>query len=156
MLDELSRESLTIRVRRKLSAVDVIVVPTDLFILRRPPAFGRSDNGPELVAEAVQRRVTAVGARTAFIEPGSPWQNGCIEPVNARFRDELLNGEIFYPLKEAQVAIEQWRQHDNAIRPHRSLRYRPPAPETIVPPSWPFGSAPLHRPSSLAAKPPRH
>lgn len=156
VLDEFSRESLTIRVRRKLSSVDVIDVLTDLFILRGPPAFVRSDNGPEFVAEAVLRWVTAVGARTAFIEPGSPWENGYIESFNARFRDELLNGEIFYSLKEAQVVIEQWRQHYNAVRPHSSLGYRPPAPETIVPPSWPSGSAPLRRPSSLAAKPPMH
>jgi transposase InsO family protein len=75
---------------------------------------------------------------------------------NARFRDELLNGEIFYSLKEARVVIGQWRQHDNAIRPHSSLGYRPSATETIVPPSWPFSSAPLRRPSSLAEQPPMH
>jgi transposase InsO family protein len=63
----------------------------------------------------------------------SPWENGYIESFNARFRDELLDGEIFYFLKEAQVDIEEWRRHYNIIRP-RSLGYRPPAPETIVPP----------------------
>ena len=101
MLDAFTRESVAIRVRRKLSSVDVIDMLTDLFILRGPPAFVRSDNGPEFVAEAVQRWVTAVGARTASIEPGSPWENGYIESFNARFRDELLDGEIFYSLKEA-------------------------------------------------------
>ena len=156
VLDEFTRESLTIWVRRKLSSVDVIDVLTDLFILRGPPAFIRSDNGPEFVAEAVQRWITAVGARTAFIEPGSPWENGYIESFNARFRDELLDGEIFYSMKEAQVVIEQWRRHYNTIRPHSSLGYRPPAPETIVPPSWPSGSAPLRRLSSLAENPPMH
>jgi putative transposase len=156
VLDEFTRESLAIRVRRKLSSTDVIDVLTDLFILRGPPGFVRSDNGPEFVAEAVQRWITAVGARTAFIEPGSPWENGYIESFNARFRDELLNGEIFYSLKEAQVVIEEWRRHYNSIRPHSSLGYRPPAPETIVPPSWPFGSATLRRPSSLAEKSPMH
>ena len=82
--------------------------------------------------------------------------NGYIESFSARLRDELLNGEIFYTLKEAQVLIESWRRHYNAIRPHSSLGYRPPAPETIVVPSWPPGSAPLRRPSSLAEKPSMH
>jgi len=156
VLDEFTRESLEIRVRRKLSSVDVIDVLTDLFILRGPPAFVRSDNGPEFVAEAVRRWIAAVGAKTAYIEPGSPWENGFIESFNARFRDELLDGEIFYSLKEAQVVIEQWRRHYNAVRPHSALGYRPPAPETTIPPSWPLGFAPLRRPPSLADKPPMH
>lgn len=83
MLDEFTRESLAIRVRRKLSSVDVIDVLTDLFILRGPPAFVRSDNGPEFVAKAVRRWISAVGARTAFIEPGSPWENGFIRCLAA-------------------------------------------------------------------------
>ncbi|MDE0383537.1 MAG: IS3 family transposase [Defluviicoccus sp.] len=121
VLDEFTRESLAIRVRRKLSSTDVIDVLTDLFILRGIPGYIRSDNGPEFVAEAVRRWIAAVGARTAFIEPGSPWENGYIESFNARLRDELLNGEIFYTLKEAQILIESWRCHYNAIRPHGSL-----------------------------------
>ena len=156
VLDEFTRESLAIRVRRKLSSIDVIDVLTDLFILRGIPAWIRSDNGPEFVAEAVRRWVAAVGAKTAFIEPGSPWENGYIESFNARLRDELLNGEIFYTLKEAQVLIESWRCHYNVARPHSSLGYRPPAPETIVMPSWPPGSATLRRPPSLAGKPAMH
>ena len=156
VLDEFTRESLAIRVRRKLSSIDVIDVLTDLFILRGIPACIRSDNCPEFVAEAVRRWVAAVGARTAFIEPDSPWENGYIESLNARLRDELLNGEIFYTLKEAQVLIESWRRHYNVARPHSSLGYRPPAPETIIMPSWPPGSATLRRPPSLAEKPAMH
>ena len=118
VLDEFTRESLAIRVRRKLSSTDVVDVLTDLFILRGIPAYIRSDNGPEFVAEAVRRWITAVGTRNAFIEPGSPWANGHIESFNARLRDELLDGEIFYTLKEAQG-------------PHRRLaaplQRRPPA-----------------------------
>ena len=156
VLDEFTRESLAIRVRRKLSSTDVIDLLTDLFILRGIPAWIRSDNGPEFVAGAVQRWIAAVGSRTAFIEPGSPWENGYIESFNARLRDELLNGEIFHTLKEAQVLIESWRHHYNAVRPHSSLGYRPPAPETIIMPSWPPGSATLHQPTSLVEKPPMH
>ena len=132
ILDEFSRECLAIRVNRKLNSVDVIDALTDLFILRSVPAFIRSDNGPEFIAEVVQKWIKAVGAKTAYIVPGSPWENGYCESFNARFRDELLNGEIFYTLKEAQIIIEQWRIHYNTKRPHSALGYRPPAPETIV------------------------
>ena len=133
VIDEYSRECLMIRVKRKLNSFDVIDVLTDLFILRGPPAFIRSDNGPEFVAEAVRDWISAVGATTAYIEPGSPWENGYCESFNARLRDELLNGEMFYSLKEAQIVIEECRKHYNTVRPHSALGYRPPAPETIVP-----------------------
>jgi putative transposase len=76
---------------------------------------------------------SAVGAKTAYIEPGSPWENGYVESFNARLRDELLNGEIFYSLREAQILIERWRVHYNTVRPHSALGYRPPAPESIIP-----------------------
>jgi Integrase core domain len=111
----------------------VIDVLSDLFILRGIPGHIRSDNGPEFVAKAVQDWIAAVGAKTAYIERGSPWENGYIESFNARLRDELLNGEIFYTLREAQIVIESWRRHYNAVRPHASLGYRPPAPEVFVP-----------------------
>ena len=127
ILDEHSRECLAIRVERKLNSTDVIDVLTDLFILRGVPAFIRSDNGPEFIAQAVRDWIAAVGAKTAYIVPGSPWENGYCESFNARFRDELLNGEIFYTLKEAQIIIEEWRKHYNTKRPHSALGYRPPA-----------------------------
>ncbi|WP_102882892.1 MULTISPECIES: IS3 family transposase [Rhodobacterales] len=133
ILDEYSRECLAIRVERKLNSTDVIDVLTDLFILRGAPSFVRSDNGPEFVAQAVRDWIAAVGAKTAYIEPGSPWENAYCESFNGRFRDELLNGEIFYSLREAQILIEQWRRHYNTKRPHSALGYRPPAPETIIP-----------------------
>ena len=155
-LNEFTGKSLAIRVRRHLSLTDVIDVLTRLFILRGIPAWIRSDNGPEFVAEVVRRWIAVVGARTAFIEQRSPWENGYIESFNARLRDELLNGEIFYTLKEARVLIESWRRHYNAARPHSSLGYRPPAPETVALPSWPPGSATLRRPPSLAEKPAMH
>jgi putative transposase len=87
----------------------------------------------------------AVGARTAFIEPGSPWENGYCESFNSKMRDELLNGEIFYSLAEARIVIESWRRHYNTERPHSSLGNRPPAPEAV---QWP---APLREPASPAA-----
>jgi transposase InsO family protein len=133
VIDEFTHECLAIRVARKLKATDVIDVLSDLFILRGVPGHIRSDNGPEFVAKAVQAWITAVGAKTAYIAPGSPWENGFIESFNARLRDELLDGEIFYSLREAEVVIESWRRHYNTVRPHASLGYRAPAPEVVVP-----------------------
>ena len=133
IIDEFSKEALMIRVNRKLNSTDVVDALTDLFILRGPPAYIRSDNGPEFVADKVRKWIATVGAKTAFIEPGSPWENGYCESFNSRFRDELLNGEIFYTLKEAQIIIEKWRVHYNTVRPHSSLGYKPPAPKSIVP-----------------------
>jgi putative transposase len=139
ILDEFTHECLAIRVARKLKATDVIDVLSDLFILRGVPAHIRSDNGPEFVAKQVQRWIAAVGAKTAYIAPGSPWENGYVESFNARLRDELLNGEIFHSLREAQVVVESWRRHYNTVRPHASLGFRPPAPEVVLPAfaAWP-------------------
>jgi transposase InsO family protein len=80
-----------------------------------------------------RRGSAGIGVKTLYIEPGSPWENGYNERFSGKLRDELLNGEIFYTLKEAEVLIECWRQHYNTVRPHSSLGYRPPAPETILP-----------------------
>jgi putative transposase len=92
------------------------------------------------VARAVQEWIAAVGAKTAYIQPGNPWENGYVESFNAPLRDELLHGEIFYTLREAKIVIESWRRHYNAIRPHASLGYRVPAPEVFVPAlaAWPM------------------
>ena len=133
VIDEFTHESLAIRIERRLRSTDVIDVLSDLFILRGVPGHIRSDNGPEFIAKAVQDWVAAVGAKTAYITPGSPWENGFIESFNARLRDELLDGEIFYSLPEAKIVIESWRRHYNTVRPHGSLGYKPPAPEVFVP-----------------------
>ena len=117
----------------KLNSTDVIDTLTDLFIVRGIPGYIRSDNGPEFIAETVRQWIKAVGSETAYIEPGSPWDNGYCESFNARLRDELLNGGIFYTLREAKIVIEQWRRHYNTKRPHSALGYRPPAPESNIP-----------------------
>ena len=139
IIDEFTHECLAIRVSRRLKSIDVVDVLSDLFILRGIPEHIRSDNGPEFLAKAVQQWIGAVGAKTAYITPGSPWENGFIESFNARLRDELLNGEIFYTVREAQIVIESWRCHYNRVRPHASIGYRPPAPEVFVPAlaAWP-------------------
>lgn len=99
VIDEFMRECIAIRVERKLKAADVIDVLSDLFILRGIPTHIRSDNGPEFIAKALREWIAAVGAKTAYIMPGSPWENGYCESFNSKLRDELLNGEIFYTLK---------------------------------------------------------
>ena len=149
VVDEFTRECLEIRVARKLSSVDVIDVLTDLFITRGVPAYIRSDNGSEFAATAVKEWITKLGAKTAYIEPGSPWENGYVESFNGKLRDELLACEVFSTLAEARVLIEQWRRHYNTVRPHSALGYRPPAPEVRLPgaptpmsSSGPAGSAP--------------
>lgn len=156
IIDEFTREALMLRVDRRLNSTDVVNALTDLFILRGPPEYIRSDNGPEFIAGVVKDWIAAVGAKTAYIPPGSPWENGYVESFNARFRDELLNREIFTSLKEAKILIQQWRQHYNTIRPHSALGYRPPAPESIIPQSGSASSAALRSPPPLAAKPTMH
>lgn len=144
VVDEFTHEAIAIRVKRRLNSADVIDVLSELFLARGIPGHIRSDNGPEFVAEAVRKWIATVGAKTAYIEPGSPWENGYVESFNARLRDELLNGEIFYTLREAQIVIESWRRHYNAVRPHQSLGYKPPAPEVFVPAlgsPWPHSRA---------------
>ena len=152
VIDEFTHECLSIRVACRLNSTDVIDVLSDLFVLRGAPGHVRSDNGPEFIAKAVQDWITAVGSKTAYIAHGSPWENGYVESFNARLRDELLDGEIFYSLREAQIVIESWRRHYNTIRPHGSIGYKPPAPEVFVPAfaAWP---AALTQPASPAKLP---
>jgi len=147
VIDEFTRECITIRIARQLKSTDVIDVLSDLFILRGIPGHIRSDNGPEFVAKAVRDWITAVGAKTAYIMPGSPWENGYCESFNSKLRDELLNGEIFYTLEEARVIIERWRRHYNTVRPHSSLGYKPPAPEALQWPASQPGPASLATPA---------
>ena len=133
IVDEYTRECLAIDVARRMSSEDVLERLTWLFITRGVPAHIRSDNGPEFTARAVRQWLLRVGVKTLFIEPGSPWENGYVESFNGKLRDELLNGEIFYTLREAKVLIERWRRQYNTVRPHSALGYRPPAPEATAP-----------------------
>lgn len=141
VVDEFSRECLAILAARQLRSDDVLALLTELFVTHGPPGHIRSDNGPEFCAKAVRAWLARLDVGTLYIEPGSPWENGYCESFNSKLRDEFLNLEIFYTLQEAEVLIERWRRHYNGCRPHSSLGYRPPAPETIVPAS--AGLAPL-------------
>jgi putative transposase len=138
LIDEYTRECLAIRVARRLGSYEVIETLADVMVWRGIPEHIRSDNGPEFVAKELRKWLGKVGTDTLYIEPGSPWENGYCESFNGKMRDECLNGEIFYSLKEAQIVIEQWRVEYNTRRPHSALGYRPPAPAAyspLVPPN---------------------
>jgi transposase InsO family protein len=143
MVDEYTRECLAIDVARRLNSEDVLDRLEQLFVWRGPPDFIRSDNGAEFTATAVREWLARLGVQTLYVAPGSPWENGYVESFNGKLRDELLDREIFYTLREAKVLTARWRQEYNTIRPHSSLGYRPPAPETWA----------VHPPSSASLRP---
>ena len=132
-------ECLAIYVRRRINSSSLIDVLADAMIEHGIPEYIRSDNGPEFVAQQLRKWLARTGAATLYIEPGSPWENGYCESFNSKLRDEFLNGEIFYSLKEAQVLAERWRIYYNTERPHSSLGYRPPAPA-----AWQIEASPGH------------
>lgn len=135
VIDEFTRESLAVRVERHLGHEEVQECLTQLFCERGVPVHLRSDNGPEFIANALREWLHRLSVKPLFIEPGSPWENGYVESFNGKMRDELLNREIFYTLREAQILIERWRKEYNLFRPHSSLGYRPPAPQAwLLPP----------------------
>lgn len=127
IVDEYTRECLTIEVERSMTARDVVSTLEYLFEVRGVPEHIRSDNGPEFIAEAVRGWLAHHGAKTLYIEPGSPWENAYSETFNSRLRDELLDRELFETLKEAKVIIEDHRLEYNYRRPHSSLGYQTPA-----------------------------
>ena len=127
LIDEFTRECLSIDVARQLNSEDVLERLTWLMVTRGVPNHIRSDNGPEFTAKVVRKWLERVGVRTLFIEPGSPWENGYVESFNSRFRDELLNRELFTGLEDARWVVDRWRLDYNHQRPHSSLDYQTPA-----------------------------
>lgn len=124
--DELTRESLTIKVGRSLPAGQVVAVLAQLFTARGAPANLRSDNGPEFVAQQVKRYLAQEQVRTQYIEPGKPWQNGVAESFHGKFRDECLSREWFINLADARRVVAQYQRYYNEERPHSSLGYLTP------------------------------
>jgi putative transposase len=132
IIDEYTRECLSIHVSRRIKSQDVLDQLYDLFLMRGVPEYLRSDNGAEFTANAVRNWLGELGVATLYIEPGSPWENGYVESFIGKLRDELLNGEVLDTIVEAKVLVEGWRKEYNRFRPHSSLGYRPPAPEAFV------------------------
>jgi len=123
----------------------VIEALADVMLFRGIPENIRSDNGSEFVAKELRQWLAKLGTGTLYIEPGSPWENGYCESFNGKLRDECLNGEIFYSLKEAQIVIENWRVEYNTKRPHSALGHRPPAPAARSP----WGVNPTSQPMAV-------
>jgi putative transposase len=128
VVDEYSRECLAIAVARRLGSDDVLAVLAELFVERGRPEHIRSAKGPELTAKTLRDWLDRLGVGALFIAPGSPWENGYCEGFIGKLRDELLDRELFYTLREAEVLTAAWRHHYNTVRPHSALGYRPPAP----------------------------
>ena len=145
IMDEYTRECLAIEVSRSITSEDVLSRLTELFIWKGVPEHIRSDNGAQFTAKRVRSWLKRLGVKTLFIAPGSPWENGYIESFFGKFRDEMLNLEIFDTQLEARVLTERWRRHYNRVRPHSSLGYLPPAPEAVMP--LQASSAPLRCPA---------
>ena len=126
VMDEGTRQSLSIVVGRTMTSKEVVTEIRRLIAISGAPQFIRSDNGPEFIASALRKAFKEDGIRTHYIEPGSPWQNPFIESFNARLRDEVLNQELFASVTEARILIERWRQEYNTEHPHSSLGYLSP------------------------------
>ncbi len=133
IIDEFTKECICAHVARRITSREIVFILADLFIKRGCPTHIRSDNGPEFIAKLLLRWFKTLDIAPLFIEPGSPWENGYCESFNGKMRYELLDGELFYTLKEAQIIIEKWRRQYNTIRPHQSLGFRSPVPETVAP-----------------------
>lgn len=132
IIDEYSRECLASIPRRSWKHQNVLETLSGLFVIRGCPAYLRSDNGSEFTATKLREWLSNIGVHTAYIEPGSPWENGYCESFNSKMRDEFLNGEIFDTLLEAEILTRHWVATYNSIRPHSSLGYLPPAPQTVL------------------------
>ena len=150
ILDEFTRECLTIEVERNLTAREVVDTLRYLFELRGAPALLRSDNGPEFIAQAVRAWLKQSGVETLYIAPGSPWENAYSESFNSRLRDEWLNRELFETLAEAKVMTEDYRLDYNHRRPHSALGYRTPAAYAAA---WTVGATGPREPAGVSESP---
>jgi putative transposase len=127
VMDEYSSKCLALEMERSITAEGVVEILERLFTERDEPAYIRSDNGPEFIAQAIKRWLAVSGVKTLYIEPGAPWENAYSKTFISRLRDELLNREVFANLKEAKVLAKDYRDHYNHHRPHGALGYLTPA-----------------------------
>ena len=132
IIDEYTRECIASIPKRKWNHTEIIELLSNLFVMRGTPGYIRSDNGSEFTANKLREWFVMVNVTTAYIEPGSPWENGYCESFNSKMRDEFLNMELFETMFEVEILTRRWVNEYNTIRPHSSLGYRPPAPQTIV------------------------
>lgn len=157
MIDESTRDRLALRERRKLASERVLRTHAELSLYRGSPRSTRSDNAPELTSTAVRAWLASIRVESLFLELGSPWDDVSEESFNGEQRDQLLDGEVFDPHREARVLVERWRWHDNDERPHGSRGYRPPDPEAQRPGSPRSAPAlPAGEPAHLLGGPTTH
>jgi putative transposase len=157
IVDEFTRECLTLKVARSITSEDVVDALAELFAMRGVPAFIRSDNGPEFVAHAIRRWLEQVGVKALYIEPGAPWENGYAESFHSRFRDEFLAREEFENVAAARKLTTAWKDDYNHHRPHSSLGYLTPvefaarwaASATESASATPQPTPPLQQPSGI-------
>lgn len=126
LVDECTRECLEIRVEKRLRGKDVLETLDEIMHERGTPRHIRSDNGSEFKNKALRKWLGEKGVQPIFVDPGSPWQNGYVESLNGKLRDECLNEELFFSRAEAQTVVDWWRSIYNEQRPHMSLNYRTP------------------------------
>ena len=131
IIDEFTRECLASIPKRKWQHMQIVEILSDLFLSKGTPAYLRSDNGSEFTATKLREWLARVNVGTAYIEPGSPWENGYCESFNSKMRDEFLNGELFDTMFEVEVLTRRWVFEYNTARPHSSLGYLPPAPQSL-------------------------
>ena len=132
IIDEYTRECLASIPKKKWKHTQIIEILSGLFVMKGTPAYMRSDNGTEFTANRLKEWFSQVDVATAYIEPGSPWENGYCESFNSKMRDEFLNREIFDTMFEVDILTRMWVKEYNTIRPHSSLGYKPPAPQAIA------------------------
>jgi len=132
VLDEYTREALSVTVGTKMGANEVLEALYPLLLKRGQPAYLRSDNGPEFSAAPFEDWLRRVGITLMQIYPGSPWENGYNERFNGTLHREVLNAEWFATTRQAQTVINRWLRQYNHIRPHHALGMRPPVPETLL------------------------
>ena len=126
VVDEFTREVLAVEVGVSVTSRDVQYVLERVMTVRGVPAFIRSDNGPEFIAHDLRVWLGLSGARTRYIEPGKPWQNGFAESFHARLRAECLNREVFLSVLHARVVMQRFLRYYNEERPHSALKYATP------------------------------
>ena len=148
IVDEYTRECLALKVDRSITSEDVIDTLAELFAMRSVPRHLRSDNGPEFIAQAIQRWTRQLDLETLYIQPGAPWENGYAESFHGKLRDELLACEVFDSVRDARRLAAAWREDYNHRRPHSALGYRTPAAfaAACAAPLRPTAFAPQHTP----------
>jgi putative transposase len=150
LIDEYTKECLAIHIGYSIRAVDAITVLEAAIERYGTPKHLRSDNGPEFIAQAIQDWLKSQSIRSAYIQPGAPWEQACIESFHDKLRDECLNREIFSSLLEARFILEQWRVEYNQHRPHSALGYLTPTEFAARQnPKWVVVSKDLNNPAGL-------